>query len=72
MRNIILNLPTFGFIVATRVAFGVGIGLLASLRLSTAQRRRLGMTLVGIGAASTVPAVAAVFRGQTAEVRQLV
>ena len=31
MNNIVLNLPTFGFVVATRAALGVGIGLLPSL-----------------------------------------
>ena len=30
MKQVVLTIPTFGFIVATRAALGVGIGLLAS------------------------------------------
>lgn len=49
---------------STRVALGVGIGLLVSERLPADRRRALGLTLVGIGAATTVPAVMAVLRGK--------
>ena len=40
MKTVLLDLPTFGFIVSTRAALGVGIGLLVSERLSREQRRR--------------------------------
>jgi hypothetical protein len=63
MAKLTLNVPTFGFVVATRAALGVGLGLLLSKRLSETRRRALGLTLVGIGAASTVPALIAVRRG---------
>jgi hypothetical protein len=62
MRNVLLDLPTFGFIVSTRAALGVGIGLLISERLSAQQRRAIGTTLIGIGAATTVPAVISLMR----------
>ncbi len=64
MNTLVLNLPTFGFVVATRAALGVGIGLLLSERLPVERRRALGMTLIGIGAATTIPALMAVKRGR--------
>jgi hypothetical protein len=64
MNNLVLNVPTFGFVVATRAALGVGIGLLLSERLSAERRRQLGFMLVGLGAATTVPALMAVMRGR--------
>ena len=62
MRNITLPLPWFGFVVATRAALGVGIGLLVSEKLAATPRRRAGWTLVAIGAATTVPAALAIMR----------
>ena len=64
MRNIVLNMPTFGFVVMTRGMLGVGIGLLLSERFSAEQRRTIGLTLIAIGAATTIPAVMAVFGGR--------
>jgi hypothetical protein len=64
MRKIVLNLPTFGFVVATRAMLGVGIGLLISERLPVEKRRAIGMALVTIGVASTLPAAMAVLRGR--------
>jgi hypothetical protein len=48
MNNVILTPPKLGFVVATRVALALGIGLLISERLSDERRRRLGRTLVAI------------------------
>jgi len=42
-------------IAGTRVALGVGIGLLLSDRLNQDQRRAAGLTLLAVGAATTVP-----------------
>jgi hypothetical protein len=64
MKPLALNLPTFGFVVATRAMLGVGIGLLLSGRLSAERRRAVGLTLISIGAMTTVPAVAAVLRAR--------
>ena len=63
MKHLELNLPTLVFVVATRAALGAGIGLLLSDRLSPARRRAIGLTLIGIGAATTLPAAMAVLRG---------
>ena len=65
MDTLHLKLPTFGFVVATRALLGVGIGLLLSERLSADRRRAVGLTLVGIGAVTTVPALAAVLRARS-------
>jgi len=62
MKSILLNLPTFGFIVSTRAALGLGIGLLLSERLPKQRRRAIGATLIALGAISTVPAAMAVAR----------
>ncbi len=63
MKRLELNVPTLMFVVATRAALGVGIGLLLSERLSPERRRALGVSLLGIGAATTIPAALAVLRG---------
>ena len=64
MKKLILNLPTFGFIVATRAMIGAGVGLLVSERLPRDRRRAIGAALFAIGAASTVPAIFEVLREQ--------
>jgi hypothetical protein len=62
MKNVVLNLPTFAFVVGTRAALAVGVGLLVSERLPVQRRRAIGATLVAIGAATTVPAAMSVIR----------
>lgn len=59
MKDLVLNVPTFGFIVMTRALLGVGIGLLVSHRLSAEARRAVGLTLVTVGAVTTIPAAIA-------------
>ena len=65
MKNLALSLPTFGFVVGTRVALAFGVALLVSERIPASQRRALGYTLLAIGAATTVPAVRSVIGGLT-------
>jgi hypothetical protein len=65
MKPIDINLPTFGFVVMTRALLGMGIGLLVAGRLTDEQRRAVGLTLVAVGAATTVPAALAVFGART-------
>jgi len=57
MKSLTLPLPQFAFIVATRAALAFGAGLLAAGRIPEQRRRAIGLTLVAIGAATTVPAV---------------
>jgi len=62
MKSVVLNLPTFAFVVSTRAALGAGIGLLLADRLSANRRRQVGATLVAVGAATTIPAVMSIRR----------
>ena len=64
MKQVVLTIPTFGFIVATRAALGVGIGLLVSSRMPQSRRRQVGAALVAVGAATTIPAMMRVMRGK--------
>ena len=59
MKSVVLDLPMFGFIVATRAALGFGVGLLMAERLPAARRRALGRLFVTIGALTTIPAARA-------------
>jgi hypothetical protein len=63
MKNVVLELPTLAFVVSTRAALGVGIGLLLSERLPMARRRAVGAAMIALGAATTIPAAIAVVRG---------
>lgn len=63
MKTVALEFPTFAFVVATRAALAAGVGLLVSRKLTDRQRRSVGAALVGIGAATTIPAVISVVRG---------
>lgn len=58
-----LSVPDLGFIVGTRALLAAGVALLAGSRLSAEQRRALGVALVTVGAATTIPAVRSVIRG---------
>jgi hypothetical protein len=62
MNKLVLSVPTLGFVVGTRMALAIGVGLLLSSKLTDSQRRAVGATLVAIGAATTIPAAMAVFR----------
>lgn len=50
-----LSLPELILFAGTRVAFGVGIGLLLSRRLNNDQRKAAGLALAVIGALTTIP-----------------
>jgi len=63
MKEVSLALPALGFVVATRAALGVGLGLLLASQLPERRRQLTGATLVGVGAIATIPAAVAVIRG---------
>jgi hypothetical protein len=42
-------------IAGTRIALGIGIGLLISGRLNRDQRKAAGVAMIAVGAATTVP-----------------
>ena len=71
MKTLLLSPPVFGFVVATRVALAFGIGLLVADRIPEARRRRIGLTLVAIGAATTIPAAMLALGSRTESTPQL-
>ena len=56
MHAVTLPLPKLAFVIATRAMLAAGLALVLGSRLSPEQRRRVGLALVAIGAATTVPA----------------
>jgi len=64
MKSLVLSVPQLGFVVGTRVALALGIGLLISRRLSESKRRVVGRRLVAIGALTTIPAAVLVARSR--------
>jgi len=57
MKKSELTLPEIGLIAGTRAMLGAGAGLLLADRLNDDQRKKIGWTLLIIGAISTVPLV---------------
>jgi hypothetical protein len=55
-----LTIPEIMLIAGTRVALGVGIGLLLSDRLNKDQRRGAGWALFAVGVLTTIPLVKSV------------
>ena len=67
MTNFILSAPLLGFVVATRAALAFGMGLLVASRIPESRRRKIALTLIGIGAATTIPAARSVFAARDRE-----
>jgi hypothetical protein len=57
-----ISLPDLGLIAMTRGLLGVGIGLLAAGKLNGA-RKPVGLALIAVGLASTVPLILDVLEG---------
>jgi hypothetical protein len=55
MREEVLTIPEIILIAGTRVALGVGIGLLLADKFTDHARKGAGWALVAVGALSTVP-----------------
>jgi hypothetical protein len=66
LRERTLTLPEIGLIAGTRVALGVGIGLLVAERLSRDTRRGAGCALLLVGAITTIPLVLGVLTKHSA------
>jgi hypothetical protein len=68
MRERGLTIPEIMLIAGTRVALGVGLGLLIADKLSRDARKGAGWALLAVGALSTVPiAVDVLGKPQVAE-----
>ncbi len=55
MRQRTLTLPEIGLIAGTRVALGVGIGLLIADKIDPEARKGAGCALLLVGVLSTIP-----------------
>jgi multisubunit Na+/H+ antiporter MnhB subunit len=72
MMQRMLSAPEIALIGGTRVALGMGIGLLLSGRLSRDQRKAAGLALTMVGALTTIPLAAQVInRSRNTEKRVL-
>jgi hypothetical protein len=60
MKERKFTIPEIAMIGGTRVALGVGIGLLLGDRYTKDQRKRAGWALLAIGILTTIPIVAGV------------
>lgn len=61
MKPVELDLSTLIFVVGTRVALAFGVGLFVADHIPPERRRALALSLIGLGAATTIPAALAVF-----------
>jgi hypothetical protein len=64
MREHQIKLPVLAALAVTRGMIGFGMALLVGQRFSTKQRRILGLALVAVGVASTIPLGLTIFRGR--------
>ena len=62
VKTVALKIPEIGLIAGTRVALGVGIGLMLAGKIDRRQRKNLAWTLVTVGGLSTIPLVINVIR----------
>jgi hypothetical protein len=62
MRQATLPIPEVGIIAATRGIGGAGIGLLIAKKLSDRKRKAIGISLLLVGALSTIPLAIDVIR----------
>ncbi len=65
-----LSGPEIGLIAGTRVALGVGIGLLLSRRLTRNQCKAAGLALTLAGAVSSIPLAAHIITSGRSEGRK--
>jgi hypothetical protein len=65
LMNFVLRPSILGFVIVTRAALAFGVGLLVAGRIPEPRRRAIALTLIGIGAATTLPAVRAVLGTRT-------
>lgn len=66
-----LTAPEIGLIAGTRLALGVGIGLLISGRMSDDQRRAAGWALAVVGGMTTIPLIVHVITGERERAKEL-
>jgi len=65
--DVTLKPGLLGLIVGTRAALAFGVGLLVASRIPESRRRSIALTLIGIGAATTIPLVRSVLSSRAPE-----
>jgi hypothetical protein len=55
MKRMTVSVPELAFVAATRAMAGAGVALLLADSLGRRQRKLVGLTLVMVGAMTTVP-----------------
>jgi hypothetical protein len=71
MKERTVALPILGLIAGTRVALGIGVGLLLADKLDDGRRRGAGTALLIVGALTTIPLAMAVLGKREGTVRTL-
>jgi hypothetical protein len=61
MKERVFTLPEIGLIAGTRVALGLGVGLLLASKLNDQKREGAGWALLAVGALTTIPLLLNVF-----------
>jgi hypothetical protein len=65
MRTATIPIPELAILAGTRGMAGVGAGFLLGSRIPAIRRRRLGWTLLTIGALSTIPLAMDILKNRT-------
>ena len=66
-----LSIPEIILIAGTRVALGVGLGLLLSSRLNNDQRKAAGLALAVVGGLTTIPLALSIIGQKSDEIRRV-
>jgi hypothetical protein len=66
-----VTVSQIGLIAGTRAMLGAGIALLLSEKLTDAQRRAIGWTLVAVGALTTIPIAMQLLGADEGRIRSL-
>jgi len=71
MREHSLTIPELILIAGTRVALGVGLGLLIGDKLRSDTRKGAGWALLGMGVFTTIPILVSVLRKPSVSLRRV-
>jgi len=71
MREHSLTIPELILIAGTRVALGVGVGLLIGDKLRSDTRKGAGWALLGMGVFTTIPILVSVLRTPSVSLRRV-
>ena len=71
MREHSLTIPELMLIAGTRVALGVGLGLLIGDKLRSDTRKGAGWALLGMGVFTTIPILVGVLRKPPGSLRRV-